>query len=125
MRAKELEQFKQLLLEKRRLLVGDVSALERAALQQNRQDASGDLSKMPLDMADIGSDNYEQEFTMGLIETEQSTLREIDEALERIESRKFGKCLACGHPIAKARLKAKPHAKLCIECRRQEEKGAP
>ena len=124
MRAKELEQFKQLLLEKRRLLVGDVSALERAALQQNRQDASGDLSKMPLDMADIGSDNYEQEFTLGLIETEQATLREIDEALERIESRQYGTCLACGRPIAKARLKAKPHATLCIECRRQEEKGA-
>ncbi|HUX16567.1 MAG TPA: TraR/DksA family transcriptional regulator, partial [Phycisphaerae bacterium] len=100
------------------------SSLERAALQQNRQDAAGDLSKMPLDMADIGSDNYEQEFTMGLIETEQFTLREIDEALERIESRQYGKCLVCGRPIAKARLKAKPHAKLCIECRRQEEKGA-
>ncbi|MCX5649565.1 MAG: TraR/DksA C4-type zinc finger protein [Planctomycetota bacterium] len=124
MRAKELEQFKQLLLEKRRLLVGDVNSLERAALKQNRQDASGDLSKMPQDMADIGSDNYEQEFTMGLIETEQSTLREIDEALERIESRQYGKCLACGRPIAKARLKAKPHATLCIECRRQEEKDA-
>ena len=125
MRAKELEQFKNLLLEKRRLLVGDVNALEQAALQQNRQDASGDLSKMPLDMADIGSDNYEQEFTMGLIETEQATLREIDEALERIESRQYGKCLVCGHPIAKARLKAKPQATLCIECRRQEEKSSP
>jgi len=125
MRAKEMEPFKQLLLEKRRLLVGDVNALERAALQQNRQDASGDLSKMPLDMADIGSDNYEQEFALGLIESEQTTLCEIDEALQRIESRQYGKCLACGHPIAKARLKAKPHAKLCIECRRQEEKGTP
>ena len=125
MRAKEMEPFKQLLLEKRRLLVGDVNALERAALQQNRQDASGDLSKMPLDMADIGSDNYEQEFALGLIESEQTTLGEIDEALQRIESRQYGKCLACGHPIAKARLKAKPHAKLCIECRRQEEKDTP
>jgi RNA polymerase-binding protein DksA len=123
LRAKDLEQFKILLLEKRRLLVGDVSALERAALQQNRQDASGDLSKMPLDMADIGSDNYEQEFTLGLIENEQATLREIDEALERIEKGEYGKCQQCGHPIAKARLKAKPHATLCIECRRQEEKG--
>ena len=123
-RGKDLEQFKILLLEKRRLLVGDVSALERAALQQNRQDASGDLSKMPLDMADIGSDNYEQEFTLGLIENEQATLREIDEALERIEKGEYGKCQQCGHLIAKARLKAKPHATLCIECRRQEEKDA-
>jgi DnaK suppressor protein len=123
MRSKELEQFRKWLLEKRRLLAGDVNTLEKAALQDSRQDASGDLSKMPLDMADIGSDNYEQEFTLGLIETEQATLTEVDEALERIEKRQFGKCVACGGPIPKARLRAKPHAKYCIECKRREEKG--
>jgi RNA polymerase-binding protein DksA len=123
MRSKELDQFKKVLLEKRRLLSGDVNTLEKAALQDSRQDASGDLSKMPLDMADIGSDNYEQEFTLGLIETEQATLTEIDEALERIEKKQFGKCVACSGPIPKARLRAKPHAKYCIECKRREEKG--
>ncbi len=123
MRARELEQFKKVLLQKRRMLMGDVTALERAALEKNRQDASGDLSKMPLDMADIGSDNYEQEFTLGLIETEQATLQEIDEALERIENKQYGQCVACEGAIPKARLKAKPHAKFCIECKRQEEKG--
>ena len=123
MRARELEQFQKLLFEKRRLLLGDVNSLEGAALQKNRQDASGDLSKMPLDMADIGSDNYEQEFTIGLIETEEATLREINEALERIEKKEFGKCTACDGPIPKARLKAKPQAMYCIECKRQQEKG--
>jgi RNA polymerase-binding protein DksA len=123
MRSKELDQFRRLLLEKRRLLIGDVSALEKAALQSSRQDASGDLSKMPLDMADIGSDNYEQEFNLGLIENEQATLTEIEEALDRIEKKQFGKCVSCGGPIPKARLKVKPHARLCIECKRREEKG--
>jgi len=123
MRSKELDQFRRLLLEKRRLLIGDVSALEKAALQDSRQDASGDLSKMPLDMADVGSDNYEQEFNLGLIETEQATLSEIEEALDRIEKKQFGKCVMCGGPIPKARLKVKPHARLCIECKRREEKG--
>jgi len=123
MRSRELDLFKKVLLEKRRLLAGDVNTLEKAALQDSRQDASGDLSKMPLDMADIGSDNYEQEFNLGLIETEQATLNEIDEALERIEKKRFGKCVACEGPIPKARLKVKPHAKYCIECKRREEKG--
>jgi len=123
MRSRELEQFRKLLLEKRRLLVGDVNALEKAALQDSRQDASGDLSKMPLDMADIGSDNYEQEFTLGLIETEQATLGEIDEALARIDRKEFGKCVACGGLIPKSRLKIQPHAKHCIECKRRLEKG--
>jgi RNA polymerase-binding protein DksA len=123
MRAREIDQFRKILLEKRRLLTGDVTALEKAALHESRQDASGDLSKVPLDMADVGSDNYEQEFNLGLIETEQATLTEIDEALERIEKRQFGKCVGCGGLIPRARLKVKPHAKYCIECKRREEKG--
>lgn len=123
LRAAEVEQFRKVLLEKRRLMVGDVTTLEKAALHDSRQDASGDLSKMPLDMADIGSDNYEQEFTLGLIETEQATVREIDEALDRIDKKQFGRCVACEGAIPKARLKVKPNAKYCIECKRREEKG--
>jgi DnaK suppressor protein len=123
MRARDLKQFRRLLLLKRCAVGGDVSAMEKAALHNSRQDASGDLSKMPLDMADVGTDNYEQEFTLGLIETEQATLQEIDEALERIEKRSYGKCVNCGKPIPQARLKVKPHAKSCIECKRREEKG--
>jgi len=123
MRARDLNVFKKILLEQRRLLLGDVTALEKAALQKNRQDASGDLSKMPHDMADIGSDNYEQEFTLGLIETEQATLEEVEEALSRVEKKVYGACISCGEQIPKARLKAIPHAKLCIKCKRLEEKG--
>jgi len=123
MRARELDQFRKVLLAKRRVLAGDVSGLEKAALESSRQDASGDLSKMPLDMADVGSDNYEQEFTLSLIETEQATLQEIDEALGRIADKTFGKCEACGERIPTARLKVKPHAKYCIECKRREEQG--
>jgi len=124
MRSRELEQFRKLLLAKRRMLAGDVTGLEQAALQNSRQDASGDLSKMPLDMADVGSDNYEQEFTLSLIETEQATLQEIDEALERIENKTFGTCEGCGGRIPKARLKVRPHAKYCIECKRRQEQGS-
>jgi RNA polymerase-binding protein DksA len=123
MRSRELDLFRKVLLAKRRLLIGDVNTLEKAALQNSRQDASGDLSKMPLDMADIGSDNYEQEFNLGLMETEQANLSEIEEALERIDKKQFGKCVSCNGPIPKARLKVKPHAKYCIECKRREEKG--
>lgn len=123
MRSRDLDQFRKILLSKRRLLGRDVSTLEKAALQNSRQDASGDLSKMPLDMADIGSDNYEQEFNLGLIETEQATLQEVEEALERIADKSFGKCAECEQLIPLARLKVKPHAKYCIECKRREEKG--
>ena len=108
---------------KRELLSGDVNTLQNEALRKNRQEATGDLSNMPIHMADIGSDNYEQEFALELIQNEEVTLREIDEALKRIEDRSYGKCEDCGKKVPVARLKAKPHAKYCIECKRLQEKG--
>ena len=123
MRKEELARFRKILLLKRELLSGDVTTLQNEALRKNRQEATGDLSNMPIHMADIGSDNYEQEFALDLIQGEEVTLREIDEALKRIEDRSYGKCEGCDTKIPVARLKAKPHAKYCIECKRKEEKG--
>ena len=117
------EPYRQLLLEKRAQLVGDVSTLQDEALSRNRQDAAGDLSNMPIHMADLGTDNYEQEFTLGLIEGERRLLREIDEALERIEKGTYGVCLATGRPVGRARLKAQPWARYCYEYMLAQEKG--
>lgn len=120
----ELEYFKGLLLKKRAELLGDVDTMEREALRKNRTDASGDLSQMPIHMADIGTDNYEQEFTIGLIATERTTLKEIDEAMQRIVDGTYGICLGTHQPIPKARLRAKPWARYCVEYKRaQEENG--
>ncbi len=120
---RELESFRQLLLAKRATLVGDVTNMTDEALRKSRQDSAGDLSNMPIHMADLGSDNFEQEFTLGLIENEHAMLREIDEALQRIEDRTYGICLGTGKPISKARLRAKPWAKHCIEYARRLERG--
>jgi DnaK suppressor protein len=119
----ECEPFRRLLLEKRAQLAGDVNTLQNEALSRNRQDASGDLSNMPIHMADLGTDNYEQEFTLGLIEGERKVLQEIDEALERMECGTYGVCVATGRPIGKARLKAKPWAKYCYEYTLAQERG--
>ena len=118
-----LDMFRQMLLEKRDELVGDVQNLTNEALHKSRQEASGDLSAMPIHMADIGTDNWEQEFTLGLIENEKALVREIDEALARISDRTYGICLATNQPITKTRLKAKPWAKYCIEYARMREMG--
>lgn len=120
-KADELSHFKKVLMRKRDLLSGNVDALESQALRHSRQDASGDLSNMPIHMADIGSDNFEQEFTLGLIENEEEMLRDINDAIDRIEEGTFGKCEICGKAIHKKRLKAIPHARMCIGCQRDEE----
>ena len=95
---------------------GDVHAMADAALNKTRSEASGDLSFMPIHMAELGSDNYEHEFTLSLMATEEDTLGMIEAALERIESSTFGTCLACEGHIPKTRLNAIPHAPYCIKC---------
>jgi len=118
--AKDLEQFRTMLLIKRAQLAGDVNTLRDITRQRG---SAGDLSHMPIHMADIGSDNFEQEFTFGLIQSERALLGEINEALQRIEEGTYGICAATGKPIGKARLKAKPWAKYCYEYELELERG--
>jgi len=117
----ELAEFRELLLEKRRELVGDVNNMSDEARRAGAP--GGTVSTMPIHMADLGSDTWEQELTLGLIENERGLLREIDEALDRIDKRTYGICIATNKPIGKARLRLKPWAKYCIEYARKREQG--
>ena len=119
----DLEYFRQLLLGKRRELLVNVNEIGDEALKQSRQNASGDLSSMPIHMADLGSDNFEQEFALGLLDSEIRLLREIDNALGRIEDGSYGTCEGTGEQIPKARLEAKPWARYCVDYARKLEQG--
>jgi RNA polymerase-binding protein DksA len=123
MKKSEMKPFKELLLAMRARMRGDVDALAEAALSKSRSEANGDLSSMPIHMADIGSDAYEQEFTLSTMQTEQETLDAIEGALERIEDRSYGLCEDCNKAITKTRLKAIPHTTLCINCASEREQG--
>ena len=120
--AKELREFRDVLLAKRAELATDLQNLS-TELADRKNHGGGDHSSMPIHMADLGSDNWEHEFTLGLLANEQDRIREIDEALERIESGSYGMCLATHRRISKARLRAKPWAKYCIEYARAREEG--
>jgi DnaK suppressor protein len=121
--AAELEHFQRLLLEKRRELLGNVSKIEGEALRQSRLDASGDLSSMPIHMADLGTDNFEQEFSLDLMDSERRLLVEMEDALHRIETGTFGICEGTGKPISKARLEAQPWARYSVEYAKMVEEG--
>jgi DnaK suppressor protein len=121
--AADIEHFQQLLLDKRREILVNVNEMEDEALKKSRLDASGDLSSMPIHMADIGTDNYEQEFALGLMDSERKLLREIDDALQRIDDHTYGICEGTGKPIPKARLEAQPWARYCVEYARMVEQG--
>ncbi|NQT36037.1 MAG: TraR/DksA C4-type zinc finger protein [Planctomycetes bacterium] len=116
MKKAEVQVYKERLLMLRARLRGDVHQMADAALKKSRSEASGDLSSMPIHMADIGTDNFDQEFTLSLMETEESTLQQIETALERAEEGTFGACEECGVKIPKTRLNAIPYASLCVKC---------
>ena len=100
--------------------MGDVNGMEE---HSNNNQNGGNLSSMPTHMADVGTDNFEHEFTLGLIESEQSLLQEINRALQRIEAGTYGVCLGTGQRIPIARLRAKPWAKYTVKFAQMIEEG--
>lgn len=117
----ELEVYKQQLLHLQSRLNGDVKHLTNEAL--GKADSSGgNLSHMPIHMADLGSDAFEQENTLSLLANEQERLEEIGDALDRVKQGSFGRCEECEEEIPKARLKELPWARYCVACARKMEK---
>lgn len=117
----ELESYRSSLLTLRARLKGDLDQMTDEALNRGNGDGSGNLSNVPMHLADVGTENYDQEFTLGLIENEQETLEQVVEALARVDAGTYGTCQECGNPVAKPRLQALPHTRYCIECARKVE----
>lgn len=115
----ELDTYREALLALRTRLTGNVSHLAEEALRARGGEASGSLSNTPLHMADLGTDNFEQEFALGLLQNQEQALKEIDEALERMRKGMFGQCEECEGVIPKARLQALPYTRHCVACARK------
>ena len=111
----ELASYRRTLFALRDRLAGDVSSLADEALK-SEEEAGGNLSHVPIHMADLGT--HEREFTLGLLENEEQTLEEITAALGRIEQGTFGHCEGCRKAIPQDRLHALPYARYCVECAR-------
>lgn len=121
MSKKDLEHFKELLLQIRAKIAGDLKHLENDSLNTNQRDSSGDLSGYSFHMADMATDNFDREFTLSLAANEQEGLNMIDVALRKIEEETYGMCEECQKAIPKKRLTAVPYAPLCIKCQEIQE----
>ena len=117
-RKRELDKFKEILRLKRAQVTGDVTDMETEALIGR---GSGSLSKLPQHMADAGSDTYDQSLNLDLAAGQRKLLKEIDDALARIENRTYGICELLGKPISKERLENTPWARYSIEGARRKE----
>jgi RNA polymerase-binding protein DksA len=114
----ESDEFRELLVVRRKQLQGDVDGLEAEAFSDETAHVSSNH------LADSSFEQYEQEFNLSMIENESEELREIARALDKITTGNFGVCEACGIDISIERLRVMPYTRICIHCRNKfEEDG--
>ena len=116
MKVADMQPYRKVLEQLRNRLRGDVNTMTDAALGTTSDEPNGHSSTTPTHPADIGSDAFEQEFTLTLMENEEDTLQLVEEALARIRRKTFGVCIDCDGTITKKRLEALPYAPRCIRC---------
>ncbi|MDD5617578.1 MAG: TraR/DksA family transcriptional regulator [Candidatus Omnitrophica bacterium] len=119
---KTLGEFKKLLIKRKEEINEEINHIASDTLKKSQKEASGDISGYGLHMADVATDNYDREFSLGLASNERDILYRIDSSLDKIKDGSFGFCEECNKPISKTRLKAVPYAKLCIKCQESREK---
>jgi DnaK suppressor protein len=108
--------LEQRLLEERKRVT---EVLERYATEhedtESESDAAGDISRVPLHMADQGTDTMQQELDAVMVDRETRNLNEIDAALQRLyqEPARFGICERTGQEIPMERLEIVPWARTC------------
>jgi RNA polymerase-binding transcription factor DksA len=120
----EREEYRRQLVALAHRIRGDMTELSGEALRRAGGEASGNLSNMPLHLADLGTDAFEHEVTLGLLENESQVLQDIAAALDRMENGTYGQCELCGKEIDHERLKVLPYVHHCIACAHREQSGA-
>ena len=113
----ELQEFRELLLAKKRDLLGDLTGMTAEARGAGPGEQGGPRPELPK----FADESDDREITIGLLASERVLLQEIADALERIDKGSYGVCLGAGEPISKSRLRARPWAKYCIACARTME----
>ena len=115
----QIARYREILLDKREALLGQVESLDEVITNSTR---ATETSKSPLSIAENASDAYESDFAFISMESEESLLRKIEEALQRIRDGSYGQCADCGDEISPERLEALPFASLCMKCQQEEER---
>jgi DnaK suppressor protein len=120
-RKTDLVRCEELLMEKRKELEAEMKALMDSRVNTTIKESTGDLSSYSYHMADQGTDAMEREKAFMFASKAGRLIYHVDEALQRIKDGTYGKCAKCSKQINAARLKAVPHARMCIECKSSEE----
>jgi DnaK suppressor protein len=121
---KELEYFKQRLLDERNRVLAQLRVFG-VELGTSQEDLDGEVTNYPHHMADEGTDTFEREQNSILATREGRLLWQIDEALRRLyrSPETFGRCEECGKTITFERLDAIPYVTRCVDCKQEWESG--
>lgn len=125
MRKSDLQKYEKLLLAKKKALLEEITATMKDRVSTTIRESTGDISSYSYHMADQGTDAMERELAFMFASKSGRLVYHIDEALRRLKEGEYGKCVRCGKQISSARLKAVPHARMCIECKSAEEGSGP
>lgn len=114
MNKKELNRFKQILLERKKELLKNAQSTRETSMVFDPDD-------LP-DEVDLASSEAEQSLNLLLRDRERVLVKKIDKALAKIESGEYGICESCGEEIGAKRLEARPVTDLCIRCKEEQER---
>lgn len=121
---KDRAELERLLIARRNLIRRLAADLADATIGKDISGEAGNLSTMPIHLADVGSDVSAYDVNLGLAEKGHEELTEIEDALARIERGEYGRCESCRVFIGLARLQAIPQARFCVACQSRLEQAA-
>ena len=117
----DLHRIKAQLEEERTDLERQLDELQGASFQGSQSDLTGEVG-LDEDFADAGTATFDRERDLSIRNNIRDLIDQINRALARIADGGYGTCERCGNPIDASRLKALPHASLCLDCKRREER---
>jgi len=113
MKARNFNDIKKVLLQKKAILQKSVKGIEKHIIEEIESRHGDDV--------DIAEADYEQEMSFFFKSRGEGELRSIMEALARIEKGEYGICDECDEDIPKKRLMVQPYSTLCVECKEKME----
>ena len=119
---KDSRLFKDMLLKRKEDISDQIRHMADESIKLSQKEAAGDISGYTIHMADVATDAYDREFSLGLASNDRELLYEINDSLKRIEDGTYGICEECNRTITKKRLKAIPYTRLCLKCQQKFEK---
>jgi RNA polymerase-binding protein DksA len=117
----DLKRIKAQLEEERTDLERQLDELQGASFQGSQSDLTGEVG-LDEDFADAGTATFDRERDLSIRNNIRDLIDQINRAMSRIDEGGYGTCERCGNPIDASRLKALPHASLCLDCKRREER---